>query len=295
MDVIQVPCFSHFPLQGDRSCGSALFLGVNHQLFNSFAASSIFIPFPGDFPAPSASGGGAGCVRLHLLPPCPAPCSCVQAARWILSILRGRRGPDARRAATRRPGRRPCCRPGAISKAWLSFGQRQRRRMAGCFAAAQGREESGSFFGATVRVWEHRTGYFPWGRVAKFGFDGLQLGAESRGAASSEAPGSCAVPWGHRGEPSPRSPSGQDGEEEHQRAGITAVSTTTGCESPESSHAPREGLAERRDQLLVPCQPRAGTASRCRDGPVGQRGPVEREGMWGLSSTRGLLWETVGG
>lgn len=174
--------------------------------------------------------------------------------------------------------------------------------MAGCFAAAQGREESGSFFGATVRGWEHRMGYFPWGRVAKFGFDGLQLGAESRRDANSEALGSCtAAPWGHRGEPSPRSPSGQHSEEEHQRAGITAVSTTTGCECPKSSHAPREGLAERRDRLLVPCQPCAagqtspGTASRCRDGPVGQGGPMEREGTWGLSSTRGLLWETVGG
>lgn len=182
-------------MQCDRSCGSALFLGVNHQLFNSFTASSIFIPFPGDFPAPSASGGRAGCARLRLLPLCPAPCA--QAARRILSILRGRRRPDARRAATRRPGRRPCCRPGAISKAWLSFGQRQRRRMAGCFAAAQQREESGSFFGATVRVWEHRMGYFPRGRVAKCGLDGLQLGAESRGDANSEAPGSCAAaPWG---------------------------------------------------------------------------------------------------
>lgn len=55
------------------SRGLALFLGVNHQLFNSFLASSIFIPFPRDFPITFGTCAGAGHVQLSLraLPQAP--------------------------------------------------------------------------------------------------------------------------------------------------------------------------------------------------------------------------------
>lgn len=111
------------------------------------------------------------------------------------------------------------------------------------------------------------------------------VAAGSRGAASSEASGSCAaVPWGQRGEPFPRSPSRQDSEEEHQRTGATAVSTTAGCESPKIPHAPREGLAERRDRLHVPCQRRA--AGQKSPGTAFPRHPSAVMAPWG----RGDPW-----